>query len=450
MVLQSKMTGNENLKKTIMNGPKLKSLMSRKSVKIAEEKNTVNNFDEILKKKMVVPISDEFLPTPPQRERASQKTRALTVLDIVKKSIKEENSKEVESNVPLTIGCSQIINQKEIEKAAIPNFDVLNNTVNQSQIASVNANVTTDNKQNKTCTEKRLLQSALHTPKTNKSVNSQSNMIFQFSSILDPNNDNLSDTNTARIIKDNKGLSIFLLTLIFSFKGVSLFLFSSDNRFRITCKKIIKHKGVQLLILAIAIASCFAMAFKDPYLPPDSENNTIVKNFQIAFFVFFLIEFLLKLVSYGFLLNGPRSCMRKYEDLLDFFLLILNFYEFSTGKYSNFKSLRMLKFFFIGPYKKSLRIVTKTLVLCIPNLIKIGIITVYIMFFFSFFAVKILKDRLYMCTNINFEDLIIDTKSDCFDYGGDWIKKDFTFDNIADGLKTLFAICSTEGWIALS
>lgn len=200
-----------------MNGPKLKSLMSRKSVKIAEEKNTVNNFDEIQKKKMIAPISDEFLPTPPQKERASQKTRALTVLDIVKKSVKEENSKEVESNHPLTIGCSQIINQKEIEKAAIPNFDVLNNTINQSQIASVNANVATDNKQNKTGTEKKLLQSALHTPKTNKSVNSQSNMIFQFSSILDPNNDNLSDTNTARIIKDNKGLSIFYTHINFFF-----------------------------------------------------------------------------------------------------------------------------------------------------------------------------------------------------------------------------------------
>lgn len=173
-------------------------------------------------------------------------------------------------------------------------------------------------------------------------------------------------------------------------------------------------------------------------------------NLEILFFVFFLAEFLLKVVAYGFLFNGKDSCLMKTGELLDFLLLILNIYEISQGFSSNFKSLRMLKFFFIGPYRRSLKVVVKTMILCIPNLIKIGIITVYVMFFFSFFAVKVLRNRLFQCMNVDFEEFHPLTKADCLDFGGDWIRKDFNFDNISKALYSLFAVASTEGWIWLS
>ena len=191
------------------------------------------------------------------------------------------------------------------------------------------------------------------------------------------------------------------------------------------------------------------MACKDPFSSPKSEQNKILISLEIIFFVFFFIEFILKVIAYGFLINGPESYLRKFGDLLDFLILILSVYETINDFSSNFKSLRMLKFFYIGPYRKKLKIVTKTLMLSFPNLIKIGLITIYVMFFFSFFAVKILKDRFYSCMNVNLEEFAIFTKSQCFDYGGDWIKKDFNYDNISEGLYNLFMIASSEGWIAL-
>jgi len=175
----------------------------------------------------------------------------------------------------------------------------------------------------------------------------------------------------------------------------------------------------------------------------------IMKDLEIIFFCFFFIEFMIKLIAHGFLWNGSNSCLRNFNDLLDFLLLILNLYEFIHNFSSNFKSLRMLKFFFIGPYRKKLKIVTKTLVLCAPNLIKIVIITGYVIFFFSFFAVKMLNNRLFICFNVDLEEFAIDTMSQCFDYGGDWVKKDFTYDNIADGLFYLLTVANTEGWIGL-
>lgn len=232
--------------------------------------------------------------------------------------------------------------------------------------------------------------------------------------------------------------------------GRSLFIFSPKNRIRIVCRKILKYFAIQDFILCMVVGSCIALSLKDPFASPDSEINLGLRQIEIFFFIFFLFEFIIKLVAFGFLWNGSNSCLRNFEGLIDFFILLLNVYEFSNGLSSNFKALRMLKFFFIGPYRRSLKIVIKTVLLSFPNLMKIGIITVYIMFFFSFFAVKVLKNRFYVCENVNLKEYNLQTKYDCLDYGGDWIKKDFTYDNIAAGIFRLFAICNTEGWTALS
>jgi hypothetical protein len=42
--------------------------------------------------------------------------------------------------------------------------------------------------------------------------------------------------------------------------------------------------------------------------------------------------------------------------------------------------------------------------------------------------------------------IIID-KWDCFDYGGDWVNADTTFDNIIKAISTMFQLSTTEGWI---
>lgn len=227
-------------------------------------------------------------------------------------------------------------------------------------------------------------------------------------------------------------------------------MFDPENKFRILCRKIIHHFIFHYFILGIVIGSCITMALKDPFSPPNSEMNLILRDIEIVYFVFFLLEFFFKVVANGFLFNGKGSCLMNTGDQLDFLILILNFYEISHDFSSNFKSLRMLKFFYIGPYRRSLNVVVKTILLCIPNLIKIGIITLYVMFFFSFFAVKILKNRLYQCLGVDFEEFHPVTKADCFDYGGDWVLLDFNFDNIANGLYSLFTIASTEGWIWLA
>ena len=42
--------------------------------------------------------------------------------------------------------------------------------------------------------------------------------------------------------------------------------------------------------------------------------------------------------------------------------------------------------------------------------------------------------------------MLIKTKWDCINYGGEWVNQDFMFDSILDSMICLFSIQSTEGW----
>ena len=39
------------------------------------------------------------------------------------------------------------------------------------------------------------------------------------------------------------------------------------------------------------------------------------------------------------------------------------------------------------------------------------------------------------------------TQWDCYDYGGEWVRYNFNFDNVGIAMMTMFAIMTTEGWI---
>ena len=65
-------------------------------------------------------------------------------------------------------------------------------------------------------------------------------------------------------------------------------------------------------------------------------------------------------------------------------------------------------------------------------------------------ATKYLKNTLNFCEGVEGElfEMVV-TENDCYDYGGDWLKRDLDFDNISSSLSTLFQISTTEGWMEL-
>ena len=43
--------------------------------------------------------------------------------------------------------------------------------------------------------------------------------------------------------------------------------------------------------------------------------------------------------------------------------------------------------------------------------------------------------------------MVIKTKVDCLNYGGEWFTPDLNYDTVGNSLMTLIILQSTEGWI---
>ena len=62
---------------------------------------------------------------------------------------------------------------------------------------------------------------------------------------------------------------------------------------------------------------------------------------------------------------------------------------------------------------------------------------------FGVMGVTLLKGSFGSCSSSAPEIL---TKTDCLATGGSWSVNDSNFDNIIQAMRTLFILCTTEGW----
>jgi voltage-dependent calcium channel L type alpha-1D len=97
---------------------------------------------------------------------------------------------------------------------------------------------------------------------------------------------------------------------------------------------------------------------------------------------------------------------------------------------------------------EGLKVAVLSLINAIPGIRDVLVIAGLFFLLFAIFGVNYFKGSFFFCdeTNISLLDAI-DTRQNCLDYGGDWIQKDSNFDNVANGMITLFKMSTTEGWI---
>lgn len=116
-----------------------------------------------------------------------------------------------------------------------------------------------------------------------------------------------------------------------------------------------------------------------------------------------------------------------------------------------FKAIKIIRVIEISKKIKSLKIIIISLYKSIPMLINLIIFTFVMFLCIALFPFKYLKGALYSCKNIEEESILehISTKSQCFDYGGDYINKDFHWDNIIMSVYNIYIIATAEGWVYL-
>ena len=122
----------------------------------------------------------------------------------------------------------------------------------------------------------------------------------------------------------------------------------------------------------------------------------------------------------------------------------------SLDKLKILRILRVLRPLRLISRNEGLKLAINSLFLSIPNIVNLMIICLVFVFLFGIIGVNMFKGKNYLCSpDEDLSNYSIIKKNDCYDFGFDWVKRDFHFDNILNAMVTLFVISTTEGWVSL-
>ena len=103
----------------------------------------------------------------------------------------------------------------------------------------------------------------------------------------------------------------------------SLFIFPEGSRFRQKTRRIEKSKYFKNGILFFIVVSSVALAFENPLEDPDSTQSLVLRVLDICMTTIFATEVAIKVIANGFICNGKKSYMRKFWNVLDFFVVFI-------------------------------------------------------------------------------------------------------------------------------
>jgi len=244
-------------------------------------------------------------------------------------------------------------------------------------------------------------------------------------------------------------------------KYTSFFIFSHENKFRIFCHRVINHRYFSNIVLVCILISSAMLAAEDPIVE-HSSWNIILNYFDVGFTTIFTIEIALKTITDGFVLHEGAFC-RSAFNLLDLFVVCCSLMSFTfLQKLSVIKIFRVVRV--MRPLRainraKGLKHVVSCVIVAIKTIGNIILITFLLNFMFATIGVQLFKGTFYSCT-----DTSKLTKEDCVAYRlyfqsvdidlprmdeRTWNLNEFNFNDVGQGMLTLFTVSTFEGWPAL-
>jgi len=190
------------------------------------------------------------------------------------------------------------------------------------------------------------------------------------------------------------------------FNGKSLFLFSETSLFRKLCGYIVYFRYFDSFILFMILVSTILLTLDNPLDDPKGPKHTLLLQLDILLTLIFTLECALKIIVYGFLINGKKSYLRSAWNVLDFFIVIIAIISLITTdiELNVLKVLRLLRI--LRPLKMisknpNLKIAVQSLINAIPGILNVMIITFLILALFSILSVQFFKGTLFYCTEIS-------------------------------------------------
>ncbi|XP_037702190.1 voltage-dependent L-type calcium channel subunit alpha-1C isoform X1 [Choloepus didactylus] len=239
----------------------------------------------------------------------------------------------------------------------------------------------------------------------------------------------------------------------------AFFIFSSTNRFRLQCHRIVNDTIFTNLILFFILLSSISLAAEDP-VQHTSFRNHILFYFDIVFTTIFTIEIALKMTAYGAFLHKGSFC-RNYFNILDLLVVSVSLISFGiqSSAINVVKILRVLRV--LRPLRainraKGLKHVVQCVFVAIRTIGNIVIVTTLLQFMFACIGVQLFKGKLYTCSDSS-KQTEAECKGNYITYKDgevdhpiiqprSWENSKFDFDNVLAAMMALFTVSTFEGW----
>ena len=168
----------------------------------------------------------------------------------------------------------------------------------------------------------------------------------------------------------------------------------------------------------------------------------------------------MKIIVWGFVLNGDKSYLMDSWNVYDFIIVIISVSSFtvSSDSFSIVKVLRVariLRPLRLIQHSSHLKIAVHALFKSIPDILRLQFVVFFVIFMISILLTSLLSGKLSNCDlghtslSVAQQDSLVKTKWDCLSYGGLWVTSPMNFDNTLRGMLTLFIFQSREGWVGL-
>ena len=237
------------------------------------------------------------------------------------------------------------------------------------------------------------------------------------------------------------------------FEGVecerALYVFSKQSYVRILAYRIITNNRFESMILVLIILSS-AKLILDTYLfdlPDDDPLNVISGHFDLVFTVLFTMECSMKVVAFGFV-QDSNSYLRETWSQMDFFIVVTSLIDasFQNVQIGIIKILRLLRILrplrFIS-HNSSMKTVVVALLDSMGGIFNVGIVVIAVFLMFSILGTNLYAGKVQYCSVRPYE---MDDASQCFRARGEWKTLNQNFDNVLNGMITLFSVATLEGW----
>ncbi|MCO5593877.1 hypothetical protein L7F22_047896 [Adiantum nelumboides] len=228
--------------------------------------------------------------------------------------------------------------------------------------------------------------------------------------------------------------------------NTSLFIFSPDSELRLLCHKIVRSKifsAIILAIIAISVSVVISMSQASGLAPVFVKLNIFV-------FTMFALEFLMKIIAFGFLLT-PDPYLGDVYNFLDLFLLILDaLFLVPIWNPTQLTVVRILSAF--RPLRllcriQGMKVLTTNLLRTIPAVTSVLAFTFIVFSVFAVVGVQLFRGRYTLCNSS------VDHKINCV--GTDltsaqilgprvWSNPPYHFDNFPAALLSLFIISTFD------